>query len=318
MKSGFAYSDDNKRYHTLSYHLKHKFGEKVYKAVIDAGFSCPNIDGTLSDGGCSFCLGGSGAFTHGSALSVTEQLKLENERIIKKYGEEKKLIAYFQAHTNTHAPVDVLREKFYSALELENVCGISVATRPDCLEDEKISLLSELNEKTYLTVELGLQTVSDISAKMFNRGYGFDVFCDAFKRLKNAGIRVCVHIINGLYCEDEDMCINTAKTVGEMGADAVKISLLHVLRGTPYEKLYRDGWYIPLTKEKYIDILCRQLTYLPPECVVERVTGDGAGQHLIAPDWSRDKISVIGGIDKRMAELNLFQGDNFKKQSECV
>lgn len=313
MKNKFLYSVDNKRYHTLNYHLKQKFGEKVCKAVIDAGFSCPNIDGTLSSGGCSFCLGGSGAFTHGNLLSVKEQLALENERIIKKYGEQKKLIAYFQAHTNTHAPVQVLREKFYSALEFENVCGISIATRPDCLEDDKIKLLAELNEKTYLTVELGLQTVDDISAKMFNRGYGFDVFCDAFARLKKAGIRVCVHIINGLYCEDYDMCIKTAKTLGEMGIDAIKISLLHVLKNTGYEKLYNDGWYKPLEKEDYIDIVVKQLEYLPPECVVERITGDGAADDLIAPLWSRDKISVIGGIDKRMAELGVFQGDKFNK-----
>ena len=312
MKSGFKYSDDNKRYHTLSYHLKHKFGEKVYKAVIDAGFSCPNIDGTVSSGGCSFCLGGSGAFTHGDFLSVQEQLSLENERIKRKYGEEKKLIAYFQAHTNTHAPTEVLREKFYSALEFKNVCGISVATRPDCLEDEKVSLLAELSKKTYLTVELGLQTVSDISSRLFNRGYGYSVFENSFARLKDAGIRVVVHIIDGLYCEDEDMCVKTAETLGKLRPDGVKISLLHVLRNTAYEKLYRDGWYVPMEKEKYIDLVCRQLTYFPPECVIERVTGDGAAEDLIAPLWSRDKISVIGGIDRRMAELDIFQGDNLR------
>ncbi len=312
--SGFKYSSDNKRYHTLSYHLNRKFGEKIYKAVIDAGFSCPNIDGTLSGGGCSFCLGGSGAFTHGSGLSVKEQLMLENERIKNKYGEEKKLIAYFQAHTNTHAPVEVLKEKFYSALDFENVCALAIATRPDCLEDEKIELLSELNRKTYLTVELGLQTVNDLSAKMFNRGYTFDVFSEAFLRLKAKGIRVCVHIINGLYCETSDDCVLTAKTLGAMGVDAVKISLLHVLKNTGYEKLYKDDWYKPMEKDVYIDTVCRQIRYLPPECVIERVTGDGDKENLVAPLWSLNKISVIGGIDKRMAELDIYQGDMYLKE----
>ena len=312
MINPFSYSDDNKRYHTLNYHLKKRFGTRIYKAVIDAGFSCPTLDGTLSSSGCSFCLNGSGFFTHGNKLSISQQLSMESQRLKNKYGGSRKMIAYFQAHTNTHAPLAVLKEKYEEALKFENVVGISIATRPDCLDEEKISFLKQLSSVTYLTVELGLQTVHDISARLFNRCYTYNVFEKTYEKLKENDIRVCIHIIDGLYCENEEMILETAQTVGLLYPDAVKISLLHVLKNTPYEKLYLDGWYKPLEMEEYIKIVSNQLTYFPEDCVIERLTGDGAKDVLAAPEWSKNKIAVLGGIDKYMAEHNIYQGMNFK------
>ena len=306
----FKYSIDNKRYHTLNYHLLKNFGEKVYKAVIDAGLSCPNKDGTKGFGGCSFCLGGSGEFTNSASLSVTEQLKLENERITKKYGESK-IIAYFQSNTNTYASVDRLKELYNEALEFPNVAGLSIGTRPDCIDEDKVKLLSEFSKKTYLTVELGLQTVHDKTAERFNRGYDFETFRNAFKMLKENGIRVCVHLINGLYHETRDDMVESARVLGRMHPDAVKIHLLHILKGTKAEKDLENGLITPLTKSQYIDVVCRQLEVLPPECVIERLTGDGGKENLIAPKWSLDKISVLAGIDKELSARSTYQGEFF-------
>ncbi len=306
----FKYTLDNKRYHTLNYHLIKTFGEKVYKAVIDAGFTCPNIDGKCGFGGCAYCADGSGEFTNDSAFSITEQLQAESERIAKKHPNPK-LIAYFQAHTNTYAPQEVLRAKYDEALEFPNVVGLSVATRADCINESVADLLKEYAAKTYLTVELGLQTVHDKTAKEFNRGYDFSAFFKAYKLLKDRNIRVCIHIINGLYGETKEDMLNTAKVVGKLKPDAVKIHLLHIVRNTAYEKLYEQDKLIPMSKDAYIDTVCRQLELLPPKTVIERITGDGGKDTLIAPLWSLDKISVLAGIDKEMAARNTYQGINF-------
>ena len=303
----FSYTLDNKRYHTLNYHLIQTFGEKAYKAVIDAGFSCPNIDGKVSFGGCAYCLSGASEFTNDSRFSITEQLKKEKERISQKH-ENPKLIAYFQAHSNTYSDVKTLRAKYDEELNFPDVVGLSIATRPDCIDEEITQLLSEYNEKTYLTIELGLQTVNDETAKEFNRGYTYETFLSAYNMLKAKNIRVCVHIINGLMNETKDDMINTAKTVGKLKPDAVKIHLLHILRGTSYEKEYEDGKLISMTKDAYIDTVIRQLEYLPETTVIERITGDGSKENLVAPLWSLDKISVLGGIDKEMNMRNTYQG----------
>ena len=303
----FKYTIDNKRYHTLNYHLKKTFGEKVYKAVIDAGFTCPNLDGRVSYGGCSYCLSGSGEFTNDASLSVTEQLKAEYERIGKKH-ENPKIIAYFQAHTNTYAPIEVLRRKYEEALNFTSVVGLSIATRPDCIDEEIVDLLCEFSKRTYLTVELGLQTVCDKTAEEFNRGYSYDTFLYAYKLLKERNIRICVHIIDGLLGETKEDMINTAKTVGNLHPDAVKIHLLNILKGTKYEREYEEKRLIPMKKDEYIDIVIGQLEYLPQKTVIERITGDGSKENLIAPKWSIDKISVLGAIDKEMAQRNTHQG----------
>ena len=208
----FSYTLDNKRYHTLNYHLIKTFGEKVYKAVIDAGFTCPNIDGSVSRGGCAYCLSGASEFTNDASLSITEQLKKERQRIEKKY-ENPKLIAYFQAHSNTYADIKTLKEKYDEALCFPNVVGLSIATRPDCIDKEISDMLSEYAKRTYLTVELGLQTVIDTTAKEFNRGYNYDTFLSAYNMLKERNIRVCDHMINGLMNETKHYMINTAKKV---------------------------------------------------------------------------------------------------------
>ncbi len=302
----FKYTNDNKRYHTLDYHLKNTFGEKIFKAVIDGGFSCPNIDGSVGYGGCAYCLSGSGEFTH-SNKTITDQLNKEYERIGKKH-ENPKLIAYFQAHTNTYAPIETLKERYDEALCFSNVAGLSIATRPDCIDTQIADLLQEYSKKTYLTVELGLQTVNDKTAKEFNRGYGFNTFLKAYKLLRERNIRVCIHIINGLMGETKEDMLTTAKTIGKLAPDAVKIHLLHILNNTAYAKEYEAGNLIPMKKDVYIDTVIRQLELLPAETVIERITGDGAKESLIAPKWSLDKISVLGGIDKEMALRNTYQG----------
>jgi len=303
----FEFTCDNKRYHTLNYHLKSTFGIKVYKAVLDGGFTCPNIDGTIGYGGCLYCANGSGEFTAGAQYSITEQLKKEYERIDKKH-KNPKLIAYFQAHTNTYAPIEVLKEKYNEALSFSHTIGLSIATRPDCIDEKIADMLSEFSKRTYLTVELGLQTVHDKTALAFNRGYDFNAFIRAYNMLKKKGIRICIHLINGLLGETKEDMIETARTVGKLKPDALKIHLLHILRGTGYEKEYEKGNLIPMRKDEYIDVVLRQLELIPPETVIERITGDGDKKNLVAPLWSLDKISVLGTIDKEMAAKNTYQG----------
>lgn len=307
--NAFEFSDDNKRYHTLSYHNKHSFGCKIYKAVIDAGFTCPNIDGTKGRGGCIFCGGGSGYFTNGK-LSVKSQLEAERERISKK-AVNPKIIAYFQANSNTYSDVDTLKSLYNEAIEF-GVCGISIATRADCLSDEIISLLKSLSVP--VTVELGLQSVHDKTAEIINRGHTYAEFLGGYKALKNAGIRTCVHIINGLPYETDEMMLETAEKLGRLRPDGVKIHLLHVIRGTSLAEMYEKGEYIPLDKEKYVDITVRQLELLPPETVIERITGDGDKKTLLAPMWSVDKISVLGAIDVAQKRWDSRQGKFFTEK----
>lgn len=303
----FEFSDDNKRYHTLNYYNRHNLGGKIYKAVIDAGFTCPNIDGRKGRGGCIFCDGGSGYFTTG-CISITEQLKREKKRITAK-NPEAKITAYFQANTNTYASADVLRKIYGEAVDF-GVNGIAIATRADCINAEVIEVIKELTVP--VTVELGLQSIHDNTAEIINRGHTFEEFLTGYNMLKNAGIRVCVHIINGLPSETAEMMLKTAETLGKLRPDGVKIHLLHVIRGTKLHQMYEKGEYIPMTKEEYIDVTVRQLELLPPETVIERITGDGDKSKLIAPLWSADKISVLGGIDKAQAERDSFQGKVYK------
>lgn len=303
----FIYSDDNKRYHTLSYHNKHTYGEKVHKAAIDAGLTCPNIDGSRGVGGCIYCSGGSGYFTAENSLSVTEQFNAERERIRKKHPEAR-IIAYFQAHTNTYALTDKLRTLFNEAITA-GAQGLAIATRADCIDKERVELIKSL--PVPVTVELGLQTIHDSTAQLINRCHSFDEFLHGYSMLKEAGIRTCVHIINGLPVETEEMMLQTAETLGKLHPDGVKIHLMHVIEGTRLAEIYKRGEYIPLEKQQYIDIVVKQLELLPPETVIERITGDGDKKTLLAPLWSTDKISVLGGIDKRMAELSTWQGRYF-------
>lgn len=236
--SPFPYSDDNKRYHTLHYHNRRVFGGRVYKAVLDAGMTCPNLDGTCGTGGCAFCDGGSGAFTR--PLPLHEQLTLEAQRI-RRRDPHARIIAYFQVHTNTYAPVQTLSALYEEALAFPGVVGLSVGTRPDCLPEDVLALLSALSRRTQLTVELGLQTVHDSTAQDFGRGYPYAVFAGSFARLRALGIRTCVHLINGLPGETMEDMLETARTVGDLHPQAVKLSLLHILEGTRYADAFREG-----------------------------------------------------------------------------
>ena len=305
----FRYSEDNKRYHTLHYHNKHTYGCRIYKASVDAGFTCPNIDGSRGRGGCVFCDGGSGYFTADSAMSVSEQLDREAERIRRK-DPNAKILAYFQAHSNTYAPVERLREIFEEAVHW-GACGISAATRADCLDEEKVRLLAGL--PVPVTVELGLQTVNNLAAAKMNRCHSFEEFLEGYRLLKQYGLRVCVHIIDGLPGEEASDMLETARVLGALRPDGIKIHLLHVIKGTALHKMYERGEYTPLSREEYIDIVVRQLEVIPAETVIERITGDGDKSKLAAPLWSADKIAVLGGIDKRQRELDTWQGKLFSE-----
>ncbi len=305
----FPYSNDNKRYKSTAYENSLQ-GMKAYKAVIDAGFTCPNIDGTRGNGGCIYCDGGSGYFTASPTVPIEEQLDNELNRIHKKVPEAL-AIAYFQAHSNTYAPASKLRELFEAALSHEGICGLSIATRADCLNPEVLDYLSELNTRTRLTMELGLQTVFDETATLVNRGHCFSEFVKGYTSLKERGIRVTVHIINGLPSETPNMMVETARTLGCLRPDGVKIHLLHVISGTSLCEMYENGEYIPMNLSDYAKTVVRQLEVLPPETTIERLTGDGDQKTLVAPIWSRDKIRVLGTIDKLMASDDTWQGRLF-------
>ena len=313
MNSTFKYTCDNKRYHTLSYHNKTVFHKKIYKAVIDAGFSCPNKDGSKGFGGCIFCDGGSGYFTAPSEISVRAQLEAELKRIRQK-NPEAEAIAYFQANTNTYSDVDTLRRIYSPVIDYPGIIGISIGTRADCLPTKILEYLEELSNKTYLTIELGMQTIHEKTLKLINRGYSHDIFLKGYYELKKRNIRTCIHIINGLPCENEDMMLETAIHAGKLEPDALKIQLLHVIAGTPLAQTYYEGKFSEMSKEQYINLTVKQLEYIPQETVIERITGDGDKRKLIAPLWSRDKISVLGGIDKRQAKLGSWQGKKYKKK----
>lgn len=304
----FIYSDDNKRYHTWNYHLRHKFGCKVMKIALNAGFTCPNIDGKKGYGGCTYCSElGSGDFAGNPADSIMRQFEDVKTKMHKKWHNGK-YMPYFQAHTNTYATAEVLRERFECVLRQPNVVGISIATRADCLEDDVIEYLCELNKRTYLIVELGLQSVYNETGERINRCHTYDEFLAGYNKLAECGINVCVHLIDGLPGENAEMMIESARRVGELKPHCVKLHLLHILKGTVLAKQYLAGEITPLSKEEYIDIIVRQLEVMPPETVIQRLTGDGARDALLAPLWSLKKFEVLNAIDKLMAERNTYQG----------
>ena len=310
----YSFTDSNKRYYTYDYYLRQTFGGKCAKIPIDAGFSCPNIDGRCGVGGCIYCSArGSGDFAESALLSVAEQYELTRKKLSSKWSVER-CIPYFQAHTNTYAPTDVLRKKFEEALALDGVVGLNIATRADCLEDSTVKYLAEIAERTVLTVELGLQTSDDRVADIINRGHSFADFREGYNKLRGASdrINICVHIIFGLPHEDRDMMLRTVKDVALLHPDQIKIHLLHVLRGTPLAELYERGEYKPLGKDEYVSLVADAIELLPPDTVVARLTGDGMSEELIAPDWSRKKVSVINDIDKLLYSRNTFQGRLYK------
>ena len=310
----YVNTDSNKRYFTYDYYLRRTFGGKVAKIPLDIGLTCPNIDGRCGVGGCIYCSGrGSGDFAASPTLSVQEQYEITREKLSSKWKTEK-CIPYFQAHTNTYAPTEFLRKRFEEALALRGAVGMNIATRADCLPDDVCSLLAELAEKTLITVELGLQSSSDKTAELINRGHSFEDFISGYQRLREASdkINICVHIIFGLPGESRYDMLKTVRDVAAMAPEQVKIHLLHVIRGTVMADRYERGEYTPLTKEEYVSLVADAIELLPTDTVVARVTGDGMGEDLLAPDWSRKKVSVINDIDKLLYERGSWQGKNSK------
>lgn len=309
-------SDTNKRYYTYDYYLRKTFGGKCMKIPLDAGFTCPNIDGKCSVGGCIYCSPrGSGDFAADSVLPIREQFEAVREQLSKKW-KTNKYIPYFQAHTNTYAPLSVIKEKVEAAMEMEGVVGLNIATRADCLEDDVVGYLASLAERTVLTVELGLQTVHDGTAFLINRGHTFEDFLDGYNRLraKSDKINICVHLIFGLPGENRGMMLESVRRTAELRPDQVKIHLLHVLKNTRLGEMFVRGEYLPMEMDDYVETVAEALTLLPPETVVGRLTGDGMQSELLSPDWSRKKTAVINNIDKLMFERDLWQGKDFESK----
>lgn len=300
-------------YYSLNEYLIHTFGEKVYKISLNGGMTCPNRDGTLDTRGCIFCSGGgSGDFAGSASLSVTEQIE-DGKRLLSKKYSGNKYIAYFQAYTNTYAPIEKLHRLFYEAINHPDIVCLSIATRPDCLDDEIIRLLTELNRIKPVWIELGLQTIHEDSASFIRRGYPLSVYDTAVGKLKAAGISVITHMIVGLPHEDASMMYETARYIARCGSDGIKIQLLHILNHTDLGKYYLEGNYTPLTLEEYMDILFHIIELLPPDMVIHRITGDGPKKLLLAPPWSGDKKKVLNTIQAELDKRNIIQGKLYKE-----
>ncbi|KLU65086.1 tRNA-2-methylthio-N(6)-dimethylallyladenosine synthase [Desulfosporosinus acididurans] len=297
-----------KRYVTFNEHLRERFGEKVFKVSLDAGFTCPNRDGTLGRKGCIYCSErGSGDFAGRQELSIHDQFSEVKERMKKKWPKAKYL-AYFQAFTNTYAPIERLRELYEDSLKQEGVVGLSISTRPDCLSDEVINYLEELNQRTYLWVELGLQSIHDRTLEFIGRGHDYEQFLRGLERLHSRGIRVCAHIILGLPGESKEEMMETASAVADLPLQGLKIHLLHVLKGTPLAAFYQVHPFDLMTKEDYVSLVVDILEILPPQMIIHRLTGDGPPDDLIGPLWSRKKWEVLNAIDAKLIERDTWQG----------
>ena len=289
-------------YNSFNREMKKRFGCKIYKLALSGGMTCPTRDGTLGTHGCIFCSAhGSGDFAAPKCESITAQIE-SAKRLVSNKAKDAKYIAYFQDYTNTYAPVEYLRELFYSAIEPDDIVALSIGTRPDCLPDDVIELLSELNKIKPVFIELGLQTIHPQTAEYIRRGYALPIFDKAVNTLTKNGIEVVVHVILGLPGETREMMLQTVDYVGRSGAKGIKLQLLHVLDGTDLAEDYRQGKFETLDMDIYIDILMECLKILPPDMVIHRLTGDGAKRDLIAPLWSADKKRVINEINRRLRE----------------
>ncbi|MBU3180372.1 TIGR01212 family radical SAM protein [Clostridium psychrophilum] len=301
----------DKRYQSLNYFLREKFGAKVFKISLDGGFSCPNRDGTISTGGCLFCSErGSGDFAGNRMFSITKQFENIKTMMNKKW-KSGKYIAYFQAYTNTYAPIDVLREKYEEAVSQEGVVGLAIATRPDCLGKEVLDLIEEYSNRVYTWVELGLQTSSDETAKIINRGYKLSRFEEALKDLNERNIDVVVHTIFGLPGESKEDMLRTIDYVAHKNIKGIKMHLLYLIENTPMVEFYKQDKLRFLKKNEYIDIICESITRLPPDIVIHRLTGDAPRELLVGPMWSLKKWEILNGIDNKLKELDLYQGKAF-------
>ncbi len=304
----FKYSDDNKRYHTFNYYLKNKFNTKVAKVPLDAGFSCPNRDGTKGYGGCIFCSSsGSGEFTS-NETDLSLQFETSKKMIVNKWPDAK-FIAYFQAYSNTYGPLSKIKDMVQPFLFNDDVVAISIATRPDCLDEEKIEYLNSLTNIKEIWIELGLQSSNDTTAEYINRCHDFKVLEDCVSMLKSTNLKTCIHIINGLPNETSIDMINTIKDVNNLNIDAVKIHMLSITKNTKLSLLHKDNPIKLLTLNEYVEITVNQLRLLKPEIIVQRLTGDPVKEDLIEPSWLPKKTIVLNEIDKYMAKNNYYQGD---------
>ena len=311
----FKYSDSNKRYHTLDYFYKNKFNSKVFKVSLNAGFTCPNRDGKVGTGGCIYCsLSGSGDFAGNPKDNLIKQFNDIKNIMLKKW-DATKYIGYFQANTNTYASLNVLKEKYETILNLDNVVGLSIATRPDSISEECLNYLEELNKKTYLTIELGLQTIHEKTSNLINRCHTLECFENMVKELRKRNINVVVHIINGLPYETKEMMIETVKYLNNLDIQGIKIHMLHIIKGTKLEELYNKEHFHVLTREEYVDIVCDELEYLRPEIVINRITGDPVKEDLIEPNWLIKKFCVLNEIDKELLRRDSYQGKKLKEEN---
>ncbi|KOR82348.1 TIGR01212 family radical SAM protein [Paenibacillus solani] len=298
----------DKRFHTWNYEMRSQFQEKIFKVMLDAGFTCPNRDGTIAKGGCTFCSArGSGDFAGRRRDDLVTQFNTIRDRQHQKWPTAK-YIGYFQAYTNTYAPVEELREYYEEILQQPGVVGLSIATRPDCLPDDVVEYLAELNERTYLWVEMGLQTIHDSTSELINRAHDTECYFKAVEKLRKHNIRVCTHIIYGLPQEDRDMMLATGRAVANMDVQGIKIHLLHLMRKTPMVKQYEAGLLRFLEQDEYINLIVDSLEFLPPDMIVHRLTGDAPRDLLIGPTWSLNKWQVLNGIDAELKRRETWQG----------
>ncbi|EGO2608709.1 TIGR01212 family radical SAM protein [Enterococcus faecalis] len=307
----FPYSDDpNKRYHTWNYALRQQFGEKIFKVPIDGGFDCPNRDGTVAKCGCTFCsVSGSGDMIVAPSDPLPLQFQKEIQLMHQKWPTVDQYIVYFQNFTNTHAPVDVIRHRFEQVVNEKGVVGLSIGTRPDCLPDEVVNYLAELNERFYLWVELGLQTTFEETSAAINRAHDYQTYLDGVAKLRKHGIRVCTHLINGLPGETPAMMReNVRRTIQDSDIQGIKLHLLHLMTNTKMMRDYNEGRLQLMSKEAYVSVICDQLEMIPPEIVIHRLTGDAPFETIIGPMWSLKKWEVLNAIDAEMKRRNSYQG----------
>ncbi|WP_282920624.1 TIGR01212 family radical SAM protein [Ignavigranum ruoffiae] len=301
---------NQKRYTTWNQHLRETFGEKVFKVSLDGGFNCPNRDGTVAPGGCTFCsASGSGDFAQPRILPLPLQLNLGIQQMHKKWPHVHKYIAYFQNFTNTHAPVDVLRFRFEQVVNEPGVVGIMIATRPDCLPPETVEYLAELNQRYYMWVELGLQTVHDQTSQLINRAHDYQCYLEGVEKLRAHQIPVCTHIINGLPGESYDMMMETVERLClDSDIQGIKIHLLHLMRKTKMMLDYKAGRLRFLDQDEYVNLVCDQLELIPKEIVIHRLTGDAPRDTLVGPMWSLNKWEVLNAIDDELERRQTYQG----------
>ena len=307
----FKYTLDNKRYHTLNYFYKNKFGVKVFKVSLNGGFSCPNLDGKVGFGGCIYCSkSGSGEFGGDINKSLTEQF-YEMKDVVNKKHIPCKYIGYFQARTNTYADIDTLKSKYEEVLSIPDVIGLNIATRCDAISDECLDYLTELNKRTFLTIELGLQTIHESTSKLINRCHSLEQFDLMVRKLRDRHINVVVHIINGLPYETEEMMIDTVRHINILGVQGIKIHMLHIIKDTGMANLYLKENFHVLSKDEYIDIVIKQLEILDPKIIVNRITSDPDKDTLLEPTWLLDKCQLLNDIDKEMKKRDTYQGIKF-------